>query len=113
MHSLAMAEDILEAALTEAEKHNANKIKAINVKVGNEHFAESDSLQFCLEAAAQGTIADEARIEVELMDTAAKCLKCGLIFPVEAYLPLCPRCGNENPEMIADEELPRITLELR
>ncbi len=28
MHSLAMAQDILEAALIEAVKHNAKKIKA-------------------------------------------------------------------------------------
>ena len=112
MHSLAMAQDILEAALTEAEKHNAKHIKAISVKIGDKHFTESDSLQFCLEAAAKGTIAEEARIEVELMGTTAKCLKCGLVFPVEAHLPICPRCGNRNPEILTVEEPIQIELEL-
>jgi len=68
MHSLSMAQDILQAALQEAEKHEAKRIKAISVKVGNEDFVESDSLQFCLEATAEGTIAEGARIEIELAD---------------------------------------------
>ena len=63
MHSLAMSQDILEAALTEAEKHNAKHVKAISVKIGGEHFTGSDSLQFYLEATAKATIAEgEGRI---------------------------------------------------
>ena len=112
MHSLAMAQDILEAALIEAEKHDAKHIKAISVKIGDKHFIESDSLQFCLEAAAKGTIAEEARIEVELMNTTAKCQKCGLVFPVEAHLLTCPNCGDKNPETPTSKEFPQITLEL-
>ncbi len=54
MHSLAMAQDILEAALIEGAKHKAKHIKAISVKIGDGHFTESDSLQFCLEATVQG-----------------------------------------------------------
>ena len=36
MHSLAMAQDILHAALTEAEKH----VKAISVKIGDGRYGE-------------------------------------------------------------------------
>ncbi len=68
MHSLSMAQDILQAALKEAEKHEAKHIKTISVKVAGEDFVESDSLQFCLEATSEGTIAEGARIEIELVD---------------------------------------------
>lgn len=112
MHSLAIAQDILEAALIEAEKHNAKHVKAISVKIGDGHFAESDSLQFCLEAAAKGTIAEEARIKIEFTDTTARCSKCGLVFPVEGHLPVCPQCGNRNLETLIEKELPQVTLEL-
>ena len=70
MHSLVMAQDILQAALTEAEKRKAKYIKAISVKIGDEHFAEADSIQFCLEAETKGTIAEGAQIEVEPMSVA-------------------------------------------
>lgn len=112
MHSLAMAQDILEAALSEAEKHDAKKIKAISVRIGDKHFTESDSLQFCLEAATKGTIAEEAQIEIELTETTARCLKCGLVFPVEAHLLVCPQCGNKNLETLIETDLPQITLEM-
>ena len=69
MHVLAIAEDILEAALGEAEKHHAQTIKAINVKIEDSHFTEADSLKFCLEAVANWTIADGARIDIELADS--------------------------------------------
>ena len=60
MHGLAMAQDILKAALIEAEKHNAKHVKSISLKIGDGHFTESDSLQFCFEATAKGTIAPES-----------------------------------------------------
>jgi len=112
MHSLAMAQDILAAALSEAAKYDAKRIRAINVKIGGEHSDESDSIQFCLEAAAKGTIAEGGRVEIEVTDATARCPECGLVFPVKAHSPTCPRCTSRNPEILADEELPRVTLEL-
>jgi len=112
MHSLAMAQDILEAALIEAEKHNAKHVKAISVKIGDGHFMESDSLQFCLEATAKGTIAEGARIEIELVGTTARCRECALVFPVENHLPICPHCGDRNPEILGGDEPPQVTLKL-
>ena len=75
MHSLAMAQDILKASLDEAKKHGAKQIKIISVNIGDSHFTESDSLQFCLEAAAKGTIADGAQIEIKLKDSTAGSLE--------------------------------------
>ena len=112
MHSLAMAQDILKAALTEAEKNNTQHIKAINIRMEDEHFTESDSLQFCLEAVTKGTIAEGARIEVDLVEMTAECSECAFVFPVDHHLPMCPRCGNKNPEKLTVEEPIQIELEL-
>lgn len=112
MHSLAMAQDILKAALTEAEKHDAKQVKVINVKMGDDHFTESDSLQFCLEAAAKGTIAEGARVEIKFVGTTARCRECAFVFPVEEHLPICPRCGDINPEILTVGEPLQIELEL-
>jgi len=70
MHSLGIAQSILEAALKEAERCEGKRIEAISVKIGDNAFMESDSLQFCLYAIAKGTIAEGARMEVELADSA-------------------------------------------
>jgi hydrogenase nickel incorporation protein HypA/HybF len=67
MHSLSMAQDILRASLDEAQKHNGKRIKAISLKIADEDFGESESLQFCLEALSKGTIAEGALINIELV----------------------------------------------
>ncbi len=68
MHSLAMAQSVLRVVLEEARKHDGQHIKSIGVKIGDETFTESNSLQFCLQAVTKGTIAEGARIEIELVD---------------------------------------------
>ena len=90
----------------------SKKIQKIGVKIGGEHFAESDSLQFCLEAVAKGTIAEGAKIEVEVTGTDTKCPKCGFVFPVETHLLVCPDCGNRDLAKPGDNDPPQITLEL-
>ena len=112
MHSLAIAQDILAAVLSEAAKHNAKHVKAISVKIGDRQFTESDSLQFCLEATAKGTIAEGAQVEIELVGRTARCRECALVFLVEDRLPICPRCGDRNPEVLTSSEPLQITLKL-
>ena len=74
MHSLAMAENILKAVLKEAENHKGRQIKTINISIAEENFTESDSLQFCLEEIARGTIAEGASIEIQLVEMDASSL---------------------------------------
>lgn len=68
MHSYGMAQNILKAAVSEAEKHEAKRIEAICIKLGEMDFAEADSLEFCLEAMARGTVAEGAKIQIELAE---------------------------------------------
>ena len=112
MHSLAIAQSILQAALLEAEKYDAKRIKAIGVKIGDDTFMEPDALQFCLEAMAKGTIAEGAQIEIELVGTTARCPECALVFPVEGHPPIFPRGDDGNPEMLTGREFHLVTLEL-
>lgn len=68
MHSLAMAENILKVALAEAGNQKGSRIKTINIRIAEENFTESDSLQFCLEEMTRGTIAEGAIVKIELVD---------------------------------------------
>jgi len=110
MHSLAMAQDILQAALAEAETNKVQHIKAIAIRMEDEHFAEPDALQFCLEAVTKGTIAEGAQIEVDLVERTAECPQCGHVFPFDHHLPVCPRCGNQNLKLPEAEEPVQVVL---
>lgn len=112
MHSLAMAQDILQAALGEAAKHEAKKIRKIEVKIGDEHSDESDSIQFCLEAVAKGTIAEGATIEVEVISADRQCPECGFVLPLGIHRLVCPECGHKDLVKMHGDDSPQITLEL-
>lgn len=83
MHSLAMAKEILEAALSEAVNHDGKRIKAITVEIGEEHFTELESLQLCLEALAKGTIAEGSRVEVKVTDLTLAHEECAIALELE------------------------------
>lgn len=112
MHNLAMAQDILQAALAEVEKSNVPHIKAITIRMEDEHFAEPDALQFCLEAVTKGTIAEGALIKIDLVERTAECPQCALVFPFDHHFPICPCCGNRNLKMPTAEEPVQVVLEL-
>lgn len=70
MHSFGIAQDILKAALSEAERNDGKKIETIIIKGGEHDYSEADSIIFCLDEMVKGTAADGAGIQIERIDTA-------------------------------------------
>ncbi len=69
MHELAAAQDVVRAALQAAEAEGACRITAIALKVG--HLYAADQLRDLIAIAAQGTIAEGARLDVEAVPGSA------------------------------------------
>lgn len=61
MHELAIAQSLLEQAVSTAQ---GSRIVALFVKVGEASGIQAESLRFCLQAVAKGTIAEGARMEL-------------------------------------------------
>ncbi|MBM3132277.1 MAG: hydrogenase maturation nickel metallochaperone HypA [Chloroflexi bacterium] len=113
MHSLGMAENILQLALAEAQKHEGKRIASIRVTIPDHDSEESDAIQFCLEAMTRGTPAEGAEINIEVVPIMARCSACVIDFVVDPHLPSrCPRCGGTVPPPPHDEDFPAITIEL-
>ena len=72
MHNLSMAENLLNAVLSEAEKHDGKRIKLIRVALDDHDFAEAEAMQFCFEAMAVGTQAEGALLEISRYDNGVK-----------------------------------------
>lgn len=69
MHELAAAQDVVRAALQAAEGQGARRITAIELKVGQLYAMEQ--LVDLIAIAAQGTIAEGVRVEVETVPGSA------------------------------------------
>lgn len=112
MHSLSIAENILEAALTEAEKNQRKRIRAMTVEIEDPDFRERDSLQFCLQTMARGTLAEGARLEIHVAGGLAVCRECAYAYTANDYASPCPRCGAINAELLFKRSHIAIRLEL-
>jgi len=64
MHSLVMAENLLQAVLSAAEVQEGGRIESIRLSLAEHDFCEAESLRFCFEAMAVGTAAEGVGLEI-------------------------------------------------
>ena len=100
MHEFSLAKDIVETALAETKKHNGKHIATLNVKLSNLSHITPDNLEFCLTAAATGTAAEKAKIEIETFDPTVLCQECGHTFTFQKSEPFCPQCKSKKLKMV-------------
>jgi hydrogenase nickel incorporation protein HypA/HybF len=104
MHEMMVAEGLLTAISTEAEKHNATPLAA-KVSCGKLYVINDEALAFAFEAIARGTICENVKLEIEHKPIEAKCKSCGTIFDIETNNGKCPECRGEAFELEPDPPL--------
>ena len=111
MHELALAQNIVEIVAEEAGQHGLGRVDRITLRVGELRGVVPQMLETCLEIAGRGTVAEGARLELEVVPGRARCQGCGEQFAVSELLFLCPRCDRPGGQIIAGQELTLLELE--
>lgn len=111
MHELGIANEILDAALSEADRHAAKKVTSIRLRVGVLRAVEPENLSFLFEHLARGTPADGARLEIVEEPIRVVCPECG---PSEAHAFTfeCPRCKGSGVSVTGGDALSILSLEV-
>ncbi|HEX54741.1 MAG: hydrogenase maturation nickel metallochaperone HypA [Candidatus Altiarchaeales archaeon] len=102
MHEFSIAVNILENAIKEAKKHKANRVKEIFLEIGQLTLINPEQLEFAIKSIAEGTIAENLRVNIEISPIRVKCgnehvneLQCD---GKDYYFLLshlrCPECGE-------------------
>ena len=105
MHELSVAESIIQIAEAAARKQRCRSIETVRVRLGEFTTVVPEALQFAFEAARAGTLAAEARLEIEFVSMILFCASCGEVpEPVRQICLRCPHCGLPL-EIVAGEEL--------
>ncbi|HXF56491.1 MAG TPA: hydrogenase maturation nickel metallochaperone HypA [Actinomycetota bacterium] len=102
MHEVALAEAILEAALRRAA---GRRLRRVRVRVGALHRVTLPAMDQAFALAADGTVAQDARLELVVVPVVAACRACGYREEGEAPLPVCPRCGSPDLKLSGGDEL--------
>ena len=105
MHEMTIASGILDVAVAAAEKEGAGKIVRVNVVAGELRGIVPMQLTFCFEMLAEGTIAEDACLNLEITPLRGRCQECAETFVLEQYHYQCPKCGSQDIQTEGGTEL--------
>jgi hydrogenase nickel incorporation protein HypA/HybF len=101
MHELAITQGVVDQI---SQRIGEAKVTRVTLQIGRLSGVVCDSLRFCFDVCAQGTILEGARLEIIESRGRVRCGDCGACFGVDDLLAQCG-CGSVNLEIIGGQEL--------
>lgn len=105
MHELSIASALSETVIEAGLNGNLEKITKVNIAIGQMVQIVPEIFEFAFRECVKHTIAGEASLEIEIINTRLKCRKCGLEFEMPEYSYLCINCGSVEIDIINGKEL--------
>lgn len=112
MHEAGLMQNVLEMSFEQAKAHKAALIEAINIKIGVLAGVVPDALEFAFEAMKKGTLAENARLNVDYAPVVCWCRKCEKEFKPENFSSICPECGKNDIEIRSGLEMNLVSIEV-
>ena len=94
MHEMAIAEGILDIALTHARDNHARRIERIHLLLGELSGVETEALTLAFRTLVRGTMAETAALTWERVPLTGRCHDCGRERHIRPQDYLCPDCGG-------------------
>ena len=101
VHEMAITQSVVDAVCEHAD---GRRVHSVRLRVGALCGVVPDSMQFCFELATGGTVADGARLDLDVEPGCARCRSCGEEFVLGDLILLCP-CGSADVEVLAGRDL--------
>jgi hydrogenase nickel incorporation protein HypA/HybF len=108
MHEMAITQSVVEAVCEHAA---GRRVLSVRIEIGALCAVVPDSVRFCFDLATEGTVADGARLDLDIPPGSARCRDCGLHFAVADPILLC-RCGSADVEVLTGRELKILSMEV-
>jgi hydrogenase nickel incorporation protein HypA/HybF len=108
VHEMALTQSVVDAVCEHAA---GRRVHSVRLEVGALCAVVPDAMTFCFDLATEGTVADGARLEVDLRPGEARCRRCGAGFELSDPILLCP-CGSADVEVLAGRDLRILSMEV-
>lgn len=113
MHELSIANSLAEIAIDHAQRHRADKILAITLRIGALSCVHKNALEFSFELVTEDTILEGA--ELKYIDTPVSifCKACEREFQLPGIQRFrCPVCDTPSADIRQGRELDVETIEI-
>jgi hydrogenase nickel incorporation protein HypA/HybF len=105
MHEISIAQSIIEIAEATAREAHCRSIQVIALRLGEFTSIVREALEFAFEASKQGTMAENARLKIEVAPMVVQCVVCDVeVRSAMGRSLICSQCGFPL-KLISGEEL--------
>ncbi len=105
MHEVSIAQSIVEIAEASARGRNALSIQLIKIRLGDFTNIVPEALEFAFAVVRQGSLAEHARLDIEMVRMTLNCVVCEMATkPARGLCLICAQCGFPL-KIVAGEEL--------
>jgi hydrogenase nickel incorporation protein HypA/HybF len=101
MHELAITDAIVAGV---CERIGDVRVRRVTVEIGRLTAVVPDSVRFCFDVCARGTVLEGADLDIIVIPGRARCRRCLAEVEVQALSPLCG-CGASELEVVSGLEL--------
>jgi len=105
VHEMAICDGIVRASVETAQQAGAARINSIDVTIGELTEVVEDALRFAFDVARQGTLAEEATLNVTFLPARSRCHECSETFGHGRFDAQCPTCGSYLVEPVSGREM--------
>ena len=112
MHEYSIVQSLIDLADENAKKNNAKKVTKLEIKVGVLSGVEIPLLQTAFDTFKEDTICHDAEFIIVSQPVVIKCKKCGEESELQNNEYSCPKCNNQDLEVLDGEDMYLMSLEL-
>lgn len=105
MHETALCKGIVDAVKEQAKAHGFARATVVRLSIGALSHVEPEALAFAFEAAAMGSPAEGATLEIERPPGQAFCIHCEVQVNISQRFDPCPQCGGHDLVVTGGEEM--------
>jgi hydrogenase nickel incorporation protein HypA/HybF len=96
MHEYPITQRIIEIAEDYAKENHAGTVHQINLVVGDYCGYVAGSIELYFDIIAEGSLCQEAKLQIERVVPKLKCSRCGELFVREPFSFACPVCRGDG-----------------
>ncbi len=105
MHESGLARRLVATLDAAAKERGAVRVQSVKVRLGGVHWVDPNAFQEFFRLFAQGTLCEDAIVEVEEAPPKAICQNCQTTFVPRDHHPVCPSCGSHDLTVEAEPDM--------
>lgn len=96
MHEYPITEQIVKIAEKHCKESNGEKVRKVNLVIGDYSGYVGDSVYMYFDIISEGTLCQGAEVNITHVKPKLKCPSCGELFEKKLLSFACPKCGTDG-----------------